>query len=30
LSLRADHESDRYWVLVAKGYESGFHTYKSP
>jgi hypothetical protein len=29
LFLRSD-QSDRYWVLVAKGYESGFATYKSP
>lgn len=27
LSLRVGHEGDRYWVLVAKGYETGFHTY---
>jgi hypothetical protein len=26
LTLRADG-ADRYWVLVAKGYETGFHTY---
>jgi len=27
LFLRSD-QSDRYWVLVAKGYETGFHTQK--
>ncbi|MEY3130378.1 MAG: hypothetical protein RLY12_750, partial [Verrucomicrobiota bacterium] len=27
LTLRADG-ADRYWVLVAKGYESGFFTQK--
>jgi len=30
LSLRVAHEGDRYWVLVAKGYETGFRTCKSP
>ena len=29
LFLRSD-QSDRYWVLVAKGYETRFATYKSP
>ena len=28
LTLRVGHEGDRYWVLVAKGYESGFLVHK--
>ncbi len=28
LSLRVGHEGDRYWVLIAKGYERGFITQK--